>query len=256
MFATESSAMKKHCFFIAGSWRDTACKERLDALASELISRDHQVVIIVDRQRTDLINSNGNPVFYTWPSPRPTQIPDMVFLSKLIQRYSPYFLIVEFGSVNVMMSVGLLMRVTYRIAFHHTLSTQIKVDVKKPLWKIKLLILRKAIIFKFATHLNTNSAAGMQELIINFGVPQNKIQIFHNSIRDPFIDSPSLLDVPKISNRFVCVGQLRPTKGQDILIRAAGLMKDTPGLQIEFVGSGPLHAYYEGLARELEVEDI
>lgn len=247
---------EQKCIFLSGTSRESANKEILKALADELVERGHQVIIIVDGQKENLVDTASNPAVYTWPSKRPTKLCDGLFLVKLIKRYLPDCMIAQFGSVNMMTLIGWLCRVRHRIPWYETLSTQIDADSNLPRWKIKLLRFRKRMVFSCASSFITNSSAAKKDLSNTFSVNQNKIKVIHNNIKDPLIDHKELLNTKSNTNHLVCIGRFNYSKGQDILIKAVKKLKDIPNLTVEFVGSGLLLGDFRKLAEQFEVEHI
>lgn len=244
------------CFFLSGTSRESANKALINALAQELVSRGHQVVIIVDGQREDLVETSGNPAVYTWPSSRPTKMRDGLFLAKLIKAYRPVCMVAQFGSVNLMTITGWLTGVRHRIPWYETLSTAIDIDTQLLPWAIRFLRFRKSIVFRFATFLFANSKATKLDLIQTYHVKPSKIRLVYNSISDPALEHQDLLEIKERKNHLACIGLININKGQDILIKALGKLKDIPNLTVEFVGSGPLLPDYQNLTQQLGVEHL
>ncbi len=229
-------AKSSFCFFISGSWGDTAIRKQTESLASALTGLGHRVVIILDHQQKDLVNTSGNPAFYTWPSYRPTGFRDAIFLWRLIRTYKPDCMISQFGSVNLMLILGALSGVPHRFARYHTLSTQVEADRKSSKVFIKFLRLRKRMIYKFATALLANSQSTYMDLVDVFKINPSKIVIFYNYLANPLQGSSGSPEV--IPNRVVCVGRFNESKGQDVLINALAFLPDENQLEVEFVGEG------------------
>ncbi len=222
--------MKSHCFFIATSWNDGAIADHFKALSKKLVERGHRVVILITGQKKWVEDHESNPSIYAWPSLRPTSFRDAVFLQGLIRKYRPDCLISNFSADNVMLLVGWLMRVPSRVAWYHTLISQI-------------------------TFIVSVSGACREDVQRVFQTPERKCRVLRNSLVDPL---PGLiLDQTKsLKNKVVCVGRLHPTKGQDTLIRAVAILKNVlPNITIEFIGDGPSKESCLQLARDLGVED-
>lgn len=229
--------MAPSCYFIATSYGDAAVPQQFLALSTELAERGHRIVLLLDGQKKDAESQGTNPVIYTWPSKRPTRLQDALFLRKLINRYKPDCFVANFGASNVMMLVGWILRVACRVDWYHTLSSQI--DTAIPAWRLRLLRLRKKFIYKAATHMVPVSKAAREDLRLSFGVPESKCKLFYNSLADPFAHVNSWVRTTNgFSNSVVCVGRLYPTKGQDVLIRAIGLLRhDFPRpIDVQFIG--------------------
>lgn len=244
-----------YCYFIGTRADQPAAVQHYNALAQELVNRGHKVFLILESRRVPVSeNPHTNPATLIWPSRWPTKPADVRFLHMLIRQQRPDCLIASFGPTNLMTTLGGLLRVPHRVAWHSTMSTAIVSDFSNARWKTHYLIWRKKIVYRFATEVIGNSAAAAEDAQRSYGVPARKCHIFYNSLADPL---PDLSQHHPISpHRLICVGRLAPSKGQDTLIQAVALLKDTvKELSVEFVGDGPQKAAYQRLAEELGVAD-
>jgi glycosyltransferase involved in cell wall biosynthesis len=248
--------MSRSCYFIATSWLDRPVCHHFKTLAEELAARGHQVVVVIDHRMVEVENHGGNPAIYSWPSPRPTRPRDALFLADLIRRYRPRCVVANFGAENLFLVVGRLMRVARRVSWYHTLSAQLDMDSTLPRWKLSLLRRRKRLVYRAATHFVANSEAAKRDLCRVFGVPERKCRVFPLGLPSiPASSSPNGFE--GTFPRVICVGRLHPSKGQDVLIRAAALLKArVPELRVDFVGDGPSRPDCLQLSRELGVQDI
>lgn len=247
--------MNPHCFFIGTTLGNNPVPHHFVALSNELVHRGHRVVILAPHRKSELENDKSNPAIYSWPSDRPTQLRDAAFLRRLVQKYRPSCFIANFVAVNVMTTMGCMMHVPVRVAWYHTVTGQLMHDNAMAGWKRRLLAVRKSFVYQAATHLIANSAASADDLQQTYAVPKSKCRVFHNAIADPFSNGMRM-ENPVPDGRFVCVGRLYPSKGQDILIKAVALLRNkNPSLQVEFIGEGPSQETYERLARQLGVRD-
>jgi glycosyltransferase involved in cell wall biosynthesis len=208
------------------------------------------VVFVTDGAKTDLVDPTASPARYTWPSRRPTRVQDAVFLHRLISEYRVDALIANGGAVNVTMLVGLLRRVPVRVAWYRTLSEQIAQDTPHPPWKLQLLRWRKQFVYRAATHLVANSEATREDLMQTFEVPEDKTNVFYNTLADPY--GPGIENIDPEPDVVLCVGRFNPSKGQDVLIRALVSLSDDVHLRL--LGGGPTESSLRRLARDLEVE--
>jgi glycosyltransferase involved in cell wall biosynthesis len=241
------------CFIIATSAREVSAPRHFRVLATELTSRGHQVIVLVDERRVDVESVDTNPTVLTWPSRRPTHMRDARFLHRLMVRHRPSCVIANFGSTNVVMLVAALRRVPCRICWYHTLSTQVDIDATRSPRVLRLLRLRRRLVYRAATHIVPVSHAAEEDLRRTFGIPREKIRVFHNAIADPLRNGLQS-DAGGDSRHVVCVGRMYPTKGQDVLIRALPRVKsDFPDCRVSFVGDGPSRREFEELACALGV---
>jgi glycosyltransferase involved in cell wall biosynthesis len=221
------------------------------ALGAELASRGHRVIILLDGQRRDAVNEESNPSILTWPSKRPTGWPDARFLHALIKRNRPSCIIGNFSAVNICTIVGWFHRVPVRIAWSHTAVGQIMQDRMVPQWKFAYLMRRRRYVLKLATHVMAVSEDLVKEQQSAYGVPVDKIHLFRFLLPDPPPPRGTLRP-----NVVVCASRLHPSKGQDVLIRALALAREScPQAMVEFLGGGPMRGEYESLAASLRVAD-
>jgi glycosyltransferase involved in cell wall biosynthesis len=245
------------CYFIATNWKNSPVSHHFRALAKELVQRGHRAVLLIAGQRQDVEDHDRNPAIYTWASPRGVTLRDVTFLRKLIRTHHPDCLIANFGAGNVMMLVGRMEAVRCRVIWYRTMSTAIDLNTSLPRWRIRLLRLRKRIVYRAATHLVANSEAARNDIRRAFDVPERKCRVFYDSLIDPLeqlqVRRGSLLH----DDGLICVGVLSPAKGQDVLIRAMALLRQThPHAHVDFLGDGVSRGSLMQLAQQLGVQNI
>ena len=250
--------MKGKCFFIAIPGNTAAVSKQFMELSNVLALRGHRVVILISGQRKHKEQHATNPSIYTWPSKRPINFRDGAFLFRLIKMYRPDCLIANFGAVNIMMLLGWLMRVHCRIAWHHTLSEQIFIDINNmSKLRMRYLNLRKNIIYKMATHIVPVSNVVRLDVHHMHHVPLSKCQVIHNSLVDPWQNLNEQKRVMAKRIKIICVARLEISKGQDILIKAIALLqKHFPDITAEFVGEGYARNTYLKLSSDLNLDGI
>jgi glycosyltransferase involved in cell wall biosynthesis len=240
------------CFFIATTWSESGLTNDFRVLSQELIRRGHTVVILTNRQAAEAATNDAHLTVYGWPSQRPTQPRDFLFLYRLVGRYRPDCIIANFGAVNVCTIVGWLMRVPQRLVWYRTLLSQLKADSAHPAWKFRLLVLRKLLIYRLATWVVANSETSLADVQREYFVPSRRSRYVYNFIPDPV--SIRTAEQSQARSGILCVARLDTSKGQDILVRALPrLIEEFPDISIEFIGKGPRQAELIELARELNV---
>jgi glycosyltransferase involved in cell wall biosynthesis len=244
------------CYFIAVGWwgSNSSVRRQFKALADGLADRGHRVVLLVENGPAEAVDPHSNPAVYVWPSRRPTRLRDAQFLVGLLRRYRPNVVIANWAAVNWMMLLGRLAGVGHRIAWYHTLSSQMQIDLGGSFgFKHHVQRWRKRWIYGMATHLVAVSEAARRDASENFGIPAQKCTVFYNFLEDPLLsEKPAAPE----AGRVVCVGRIDPSKGQDVLIRAAALLRrEVPDARFEFVGSGQSRDACERLAESLGVAD-
>ena len=247
----------KGTVLIGTSLRDLPVQRHFAALGRELLNSGYYTVLLVHGLIEDTSYVDPRVRVLRWPSPRPTNLADVLFFDRLIRRLKPCCLISNFGARAIMMTIGGLRRVPVRIHWHHTLSSQVAADWPGSRLALRLLRLRARIPLRFATHAVCNSNAAKRDLIEGFGVPAQKCQVFWNAVKDP-LSPPAPAPAAETNgpgrSRFVCVGRFAASKGQDVLLKAMGeVVRHHPDLQLEFIGDGPSKADCEELASQLGV---
>jgi glycosyltransferase involved in cell wall biosynthesis len=249
-FPDSLRVVSKRCYIIGTPVQRTAVSAHFQALANELVRRGHEAVIVAPPAECEPDPKNTSFHVHSWPSPRPTRFPDAIFLWRLIRKYRPDCLIANFAPVNWMCLVGWLTNVPCRIAWYHTLSTQNALDSQLSPGRQRFLQMRKAFVYRRATHLATNSTAALEDAYATFGVQREKCKVWRNSLPDPMAGASLATDhrPPAVASAtlpreslVVCAGRFDRSKGQDVLIDALGRCRDklSPA-KIEFLGTGPL----------------
>ena len=251
--------MKKYCYFISTTWRDSAVSNHFKRLAEELVSKGHKVVLLIDNNPKNIEYEKYCFKIYKWPSSclQLRNFKNFIFLYKLIKKHRPDCLIGNFSSVKFLMITGWLMGVPIRVAWYRTMTPAIDLASPNPKWKNKLLRFRANLYYKITTHLIPVSKEAMEDLRLIHNVPPSKCYVFHNALSDP-LDKTNF-DFRYLSKKrrnLVCVGGLNKIKGQDVLIKALSILKSRGiSVDIDFLGNGPLRKSYSELAAKLGIQD-
>ncbi len=257
--SVDDNLMTTNTVLIGTSLGDNPVPRHFAALGRELTDSGYRVTLLVHGSIEDANCVDPRINVLHWPSPRPTQLADMLFFDRLVRRAKPCCVVSNFGAFAIMMTIGGLRRVPVSIHWYHTLQRQRETDHPGLCWTLclRLMRLRAKIPFSFVTHAVANSNAAMQDLIGIYRVPAQKCRVFWNSLEDPKADSapPPVAAVNRPSSRrFVCVGRFAPCKGQDILLKALVEVALThPDTTVEFIGDGPERDSCEKLAGRLGV---
>ncbi|MBN1885812.1 MAG: glycosyltransferase family 4 protein [Candidatus Krumholzibacteriota bacterium] len=218
-------------------------------LAGELAARGHRAALLLDGRRRDLVAPAGNPAIFSWPSASPTRLADARFLHRLIHERRVDCLVGNFTAVNLCMIVGRLDCVPARVAWGHTLTSQIRMDTAVAGVKRRLLDLRRRAVLCLATRIVANSAATREDLMRSYGVSPARIEVLHFVLPDPLAGSA----LPR-GRSIVYAGRLAPSKGVDVLVRAIpDVVAAHPETTFEIAGDGPERAALERLADSLGV---
>ena len=179
---------------------------------SNFLSRNHKVVIFSHANEDHDFVLSESVTVVRWPSKRPTKVKDLIFLIRQIRKHHPQTIIANFAAVNVFMLGGFLTGVKNRVAWYHTLTSQLGFK--------RFLKLRKGSFYRLATKIITNSEAAKLDIANNFSVRYDKIEVVNNAVRDPATEN-----FPE-ENKVVFAGRLHQVKGIEVLVRAMALVKD------------------------------
>jgi len=197
--------------FIAFTLKNSSVAEFFVNLSNEL-SANYRVIIFTHASELHSFQLAESIIVLRWPSKRPTRHKDLFYLLKQIRKYKPTTIIGNFAAVNVFMLGGYLMRIKNRVAWYHTLTTQLKDNF--------LLKNRKKFFYRLATRICTNSEAARIDLSKSFHFDIKKIIVVNNAVKIPNLNGKPLQD------KIVFAGRLHEVKGIDILVNALALVKD------------------------------
>lgn len=223
-------------------------------LARELAERGHRVLTVSDKNEPGPTFGDRH-VALSWPSPRPVRLADARFLWRLLGQERPELVVANFGAVTLVTLVGWLRRVPVRVCWVRTLSSQLALDSGYGrTWHDRLLHQRRAWVYRAATHLVANSMATADDVQRTYGIPARKLTVISNLLGDRREALASSATPDTECRRFVCVGRLDRSKGQDTLVRAVALLADDGvDATVDFIGGGAQRDLLEGLAVELGV---
>lgn len=208
--------------FIAFTLKNSSVAEFFVCLANRL-AKTHEVVIFSYATEDHDLNIDNSISILEWPSKRPTKLIDFKFLIKNIRKYRPGTLIANFGAVNLFILGGFIMGVKHRIAWYHTLTTQLKFN--------RLLSWRKKFLYKLATGIVVNSESGKLDASNSFNIKSEKIKVIPNAVIDPGVNGNI------ISKKLVYAGRLHTIKGIKVLLKALAIVKERyPDILLEVIG--------------------
>ncbi len=210
------------------------------------LAKDYRVVVITDRVVENPFQISPEIVILKWPSARPTTLKAFLFLVKMVLEYRPVTMISMFGSMNIFVIAGYLLRIKNRIAWNHSMYAKTTADS----WRNR----RKKRIFQLATHVFTNSEATRRDLESFFDVPGKKIAVIYNAVREHQRQSQDY-DADSI----LFFGRFHPAKGLDVLLAAMPeIISRFPKVKLTIFGAktdGPIAESYREKARQLQILD-
>ena len=208
--------------FIAFTLKNSSVAEFFVSLANKL-SKTHHVIIFTYATEAHKLILDESISILEWPSRRPTKFVDFRFLVKNIREHKPKTLIASFGAVNLFILAGFLMRVKHRVAWYHTLTSQLEFK--------RFLFWRKKYLFKLATRIIANSESAKLDAIKAFKINNNKVEVVPNAVHDPLIQEETN------QNKLVYAGRLHSVKGIKVLLRALAIVReDHPDILLEVIG--------------------
>lgn len=208
---------------IAHNYSQTSFSAMSYHLAGHLADLGHKVVFISQYpyfpEKKVVKTENGEIFLYSWPSEkRPTSIADYIWFSKIYRQHKPDIIIGHFVGSNICILVSKLMSLgkVKTIEYYHTMTQAILTDIGIIPFKIKLLLFRKKIFYKFFCDVIVcPSKSGKEDLESFFGVKKGIVIL--NPMTDRFKDKKQIS-----SNSIVIsyLGRLNPTKGVIDLVKA------------------------------------
>lgn len=220
-------------------------------LSQEFIKLGYEVIRVVDGQRKDLVNLNGDLKTYTWPSKRPTKFKDLIFYAKLLIKYKPTLIIANFGSVNIATLLSYFFSVKNRIVWYRTTSFQSELESNNN-FKKRVLNFRKKIILSLASNIVTNSLYLKKQVIRDFKIKENKLLVFPNALNS---SGQKIKYSLSERNQIVCVGRLHKIKGHEHLFRAIKILKNrSKEITVKLIGDGPEFENLKRLSKSLGIE--
>jgi len=210
---------------------------------SNRLSEHGKVVIVTSKIRKTNVALDTSIIVLKWPTKRPSTWKGFWFLCKLVREYKPDIMISMFSFVNLFLIVGWLYRIKIRVAWIRTLSSQYAQKRYK--------VVRKSFVYSLATDIITNSKATKNDVINFFNIPEPKVSVLPNSVKD-YSESLQLHKLKTNTESLLYVGRLHPSKGVDILIHSfSKLLKNFPNLHLSIIGSGPMLNELVGLTASL-----
>jgi glycosyltransferase involved in cell wall biosynthesis len=245
-------------FLICTSPRGRSGTDYLFALGYTLNDLGHEVTIITDQNKPQLLPLNKTRLyFYSWPSKRPTKLLDFLFLKEICKKHQPECAIGTFGSTNIILIGGYILGIKHRIAFLRTIQQKaFEAERKSNIIRPYFLKWRKKIILRlFSTALIANSEALKEHIINIYNIGHKKILVFHLIISDDYNSDTIVGNEGQSIVSFV--GRLSKLKGQDILIReSVDLSKKIPNIKFIIVGKGDQEQSLKDLVERMSLKDI
>lgn len=238
---------------ISTSYLGNPISNYYESLADEFIKKGYNVIFIIDGLFRPGLQNSKNKSFVFWPSKRPTNFKDFLFLYKIIKKERVVLSISNFGATNVVSIVSFLMGVKNRINYVHTTSKQLTIDSEKSKIKSIFLKYRKIIIYRLNTKLLTNSNGNKLDIHSFYKIPLKKIDVIPLLINDSNIKYKNFDTRKKVIS---IVGRLHPSKGhKELIISFKNCLSKYPEIKLQVIGDGFLKSKLVDLVKKLEIEN-
>lgn len=227
--------------FLSYTLNKSSVSDYFTALSNQFSNEGYKVVVFTKRASSNH-NLGKDVIVKIWPSKRNASFRNFLLLYKTMKRVKPVMTISVFGFVTLFLITGFLLKVPNRIAWIRSISTAF--PIKK--WRV----LRKEIVYKFATLIVTNSEATKEDAIKTFNIKSSKIRVLPNSVKKYDEIDSNLTDKSNI----LYVGRLYPSKGVDVLVLAMELLiKKGYNIYLDIIGEGKLKPKLEELIQNLQL---
>jgi glycosyltransferase involved in cell wall biosynthesis len=231
------------------------------ALGNELLRRGYKVHILMHSRVPLEKNNEILPIhFWKWrPTNKFARIYDFIYATRMIIKYKPICVISGHRDTGSLIFAGFLLRTKIRVKWHHILTSQTDIDGKESKLRLKLGRIAKTPFYsEMCTHIVGVSKFAIKDMERVYKVRSEKLQLLYNSLLDPRQNETdsSVFLTGAVEERLVCFGRLNISKGQDVLIRAIGLLKDNfPKIKLFIIGGGPCDAPFKALVKDLGLND-
>ena len=231
---------------IATTWHHSAVAQQFHALA-ERLHADGVEVHLLDDRRSDKSPDPAPMVLHRWPgSGRPSGPGALRWAYGLLCDLRPSAVIANFAGVAPLGPAAWAARVPTRLAWFHTSISGNQLDRGRSLGT-QVGLARRRLVHACYTDVVAVSAAAAAELDAEGGRRGRPTLVQHNAVADGVQRAhPAGPDAP-----IVCVGRFEPSKGQDVLLRAAAALPEPR--RVVLLGGGSQRAALEALAEELEL---
>lgn len=229
--------------FLSFTMTNSSLTEYFLVFANKLTD-DYRVVVITDNIQPHPFEVSPKLEIFQWPSKRPTTWKSFLFLLKKILKYRPETMVSMFGSMNVFVIAGFLLRVKNRVAWNRSIYAKTAESKKRDN--------RKKWIYRLATHVFANSYATQRDLEEHFDVPPEKITMVYNAV-----SKANLKNTNPDRNTFLYLGRLHPAKGLDTLLMAMPkVLAVCPEARLKVVAGfldGNAIKQYQAMASDLNI---
>lgn len=220
-------------------------------LGEELARRGHSVVFLTwGSNRYESARDSSINVLY-FPQRRPDRIADISFVRRVLVSGDIDCALGTHAAINAIAVGSFLSRTPVRVGWVHTTLKAFLLEMGGWNARTAMLLCRRRVVYAMLTDLVAVSANCKDDLVRNWRVSQDKVQVFWNAIEGPGCE----FNVERSPNHIICVGRLRKVKGQDVLLKAFKNVRAVRDTKLHLVGAGEELETLVRMAHELGVSD-
>ena len=231
--------------------------EYFNRIASRLAAHGHKVVFLLESSPHPPPSGSSGKEYVRWPHVW-TDWRNSLFFARLLLKHRPGTLVSNYGASNLRtLAIAWALRVPVRVVWVRSLARCGEmVTPSRTAFDRKMRLFKMGTVYRLATKLVSISEAVRRDVISQWGVPSSKITVKHNRVFDPADMGAVICERTSAPVTVACVAGLYPTKGLDVLLRAASLLAARfPSFRLELIGPGPLRRDLEKLTAELGLTD-
>jgi glycosyltransferase involved in cell wall biosynthesis len=217
-----------------------------------LDGRGHRVTLLAPPSYAETrVDDVGDAQVVAWTPAEAGRRAAFRLVDDLLRRQPVDATVSSFSGDNVLQTVARRRRVPARLAWHHTPSTQLRLDGAVGLrWGYQRR--RKALVYRQCTDLLVATEYVARDIQEQFGVAPDKV------IREPYaMPDPGPQATTPVPGRVLFVGRFYPSKGHDWFLRSLpAVAAEVPELALRLTGvGGPEEARIRGLVDELGLRE-
>jgi len=223
-------------------------------VSKALLKRKFKIVLLV-HGKADYVNrqlkDHNDITIVSWPSIAPSSLRDVIFLTRLIFREKPNWIIANMRFQNIILFTSYILFVPNVISWIHTPFNDKRQSLKRFDWLNKRA---KSFLLKTSKKIIPVSKSLGEIVQKRYGLNKEKFSPINNVLKD--ISKDIIRIEPEDNCTIICVGRLVYQKGHRILFHAfKNLLDKGYQVKLSLVGEGPLRNSLEELSEQLEISE-
>jgi len=246
--------MKRKKIIIAHSWIEVGINNQTRQLAIALSAEYDVWFLSQSRIGAKEIKINDHLTVMEWPNKRPTKFKDLWFCINFFRQVKPDVVMSHFSSIRVSMVGAWLAGVKHRVAWYHTLSGQLKDDLKSVSQRL-IVLQRTRLAYFFANTIVALNAAGKADAQQFLHKSPGAVKVINNGMLLPVEVEERLWQGGE--KRFLFLGRFHQSKGGDFIIKCSSKLKEKyPEFRLSIVGYGPEGDNWKQVIKDGQLEDV